>query len=112
MNIEDVESEVAVPITLRNQTLGVMNIKTKGKTVPADMIDLLNNASNRLALALENACLLEQIQERAEREHLVSEISAKVRASTEIDTILRTAVSELGKTLAIDEVRIQLKSGE
>lgn len=111
-NMEDVESEVAVPITLRNQTLGVMNIKTKGKTVPADMIDLLNNASNRLALALENARLLEQIQERAEREHLVSEISAKVRASTEIDTILRTAVSELGKSLAIDEVRIQLKSGE
>lgn len=111
-NTEDVESEVAIPITLRNQTLGVMNIKTRGKTVPADMVDLLNNASNRLALALENARLLEQIQERAEREHLVSEISAKVRASTDIDTILRTAVSELGKTLAIDEVRIQLKSGE
>lgn len=111
-NAEDVESEVAIPITLRNQTLGVMNIKTRGKTVPADMVDLLNNASNRLALALENARLLEQIQERAEREHLVSEISAKVRASTDIDTILRTAVSELGKTLAIDEVRIQLKSGD
>jgi GAF domain-containing protein len=111
-NVEDIESEVAVPITLRNQTLGVMNIKTKGKTVPAEMVDLLNNASNRLALALENARLLEQIQERAEREHLVGEISAKVRASTDIDTILRTTVSELGKSLGIDEVRIQLKSGE
>jgi GAF domain-containing protein len=109
---EDMESEVAVPITLRNQSLGVLNIKYKGKTVPAEMVALVNNASDRLALALENARLLEQIQERAEREHLVSDISTKVRTAADIDTILRTTAAELGKSLGIDEVRIQLKSGE
>jgi GAF domain-containing protein len=109
---EELESEVAVPITLRNQSLGVLNIKFKGKTVPSDMVALVNNASDRLALALENARLLEQIQERAEREHLVSDISTKVRTAADIDTILRTTAAELGKSLGIDEVRIQLKPGE
>lgn len=109
---ENAESEIAVPITLRNQTLGVLNIKFKGKTVPTEMAALVNNASDRLALALENARLLEQIQERAEREHLVGEISSKVRTAADIDTILRTTASELGKSLGIDEVRIQLKPGE
>jgi len=109
---EEMESEVAVPITLRNQSLGVLNIKYKGKTVPSEMVALVNNASDRLALALENARLLEQIQERAEREHLVSDISTKVRTAADIDTILRTTAAELGKSLGIDEVRIQLKPGE
>lgn len=109
---ENLESEVAVPITLRNQTLGVLNIKYKGKIVPSEMVALVNNASDRLALALENARLLEQIQERAEREHLVSDISTKVRTAADIDTILRTTAAELGKSLGIDEVRIQLKPGE
>jgi GAF domain-containing protein len=111
-NDENAESEIAVPITLRNQVLGVLNIKCKGKTVPNEMAALVNNASDRLALALENARLLEQIQERAEREHTVGEISTKVRAAADIDTILRTTVAELGKSLGIDEIRIQLKSAE
>jgi erythromycin esterase-like protein len=89
-----------------------LNIKYKGKTVPSEMVALVNNASDRLALALENARLLEQIQERAEREHLVSDISTKVRTAADIDTILRTTAAELGKSLGIDEVRIQLKPGE
>jgi GAF domain-containing protein len=109
---ENVESELAVPITLRNQILGVLNIKCKGKTVPSEMVALINNASDRLALALENARLLEQIQERAEREHMVGEISTKVRTAVDIDSILRTTAAELGKSLSIDEVRIQLKSAE
>jgi GAF domain-containing protein len=109
---ENTESEIAVPITLRNQTLGVLNIKYKGTEIPSELVDLVNTASDRLALALENARLLEQIQERAQREHLVGEISSKVRSASDIDTILRTTVTELGKSLGIDEVRIQLKSGE
>lgn len=110
--VENPESELAVPITLRNQTLGVLNIKCKGKTVPDEMVTLITNASDRLALALENARLLEQIQERAEREHLIGNISSKVRSAVDIDSILRTTAAELGKTLSIDEVRIQLKSAE
>jgi len=108
----ETDSFLAVPIILRDQVLGVMNIKYKGKNIPSDLADLVQNASDRLALALENARLLEQNQERAEREHLVGEISSKVRAASDIDTILRTAAIELGKSLGIDEVRIQLKNAE
>jgi len=103
---------LSVPILLRDQILGVINIRYNGESIPDDLTALVNNASDRLALALENARLLEQIQERAEREHLVGEISTKLRAANDIDTILRTTVAELGKTLGIDEVRIQLKSAE
>ncbi|MEA5078672.1 MAG: GAF domain-containing protein [Anaerolineaceae bacterium] len=111
-NVEDAESILAVPIMLRNQVLGVMNIKYKGKSIPSDLADLAQNASDRLAVALENARLLEQNQQRAEREHLVGEISTRVRSASDIDTILRTTATELGRALGIDEVRIQLKNAE
>lgn len=101
---------IAVPIKLRDQILGVMNLKYDGKKLPEDLVNLMNTASDRLAVALENARLLEEVQERAETEHVVGNIANKVRASSDIDTILRTTAVELGKSLGIDEVRIQLKT--
>jgi GAF domain-containing protein len=111
-NSEKDESLMSVPIVLRDEVLGVLNIRYKGREIPDDLTTLVNNASDRLALALENARLLEQIQERADREHLVGEISSKLRAASDIDSILRTTASELGKSLGIDEVRVQLRSAE
>jgi len=101
---------LAVPIKLRDQVLGVVNIKYEGETLPDEMQTLVKTASDRLALALENARLLEEIQERAEREHLVADISDRVRAASDIDSILRTTATELGKSLGVAEVRIQLKT--
>ncbi len=111
-NEEEAESILAVPIMLRGQVLGVMKMKYKGKAVPSDLSDLAQNAAARLAVALENARLLEQNQLRAEREHMVGEISSRVRAASDIDSILRTTALELGRSLGIDEVRIQLKDAE
>jgi GAF domain-containing protein len=104
------ETILSIPVKLRDQVLGIINIRYKGKKVPNNLISLIETATSRLAVTLENARLLEEIQERAEREHAVSEISSKVRASQDIDSILKTAVIELGKTLDIDEVSIQLKT--
>jgi GAF domain-containing protein len=109
-NNESPESIFAVPIKIREQVLGVINIRFSGKSVPVNLISLIETATNRLAIALENARLLEEIQERAEREHIVGEISSKVRSAQSIETILQTAVSELGKTLGVNEVSIQLKT--
>jgi GAF domain-containing protein len=106
------ESIMAVPIILRDQVLGVLNIKYNGTEIPHQLSTLVSTASDRLALAIENARLLEQIQERADREHLVGEISSKLRAETDVDSILRTTATELAKSLGIDEVRIQLKTAD
>lgn len=101
---------ISVPIKLRDQVLGMINLKVEGDQSPVEINQLINSASERLALALENARLLEEIQERADREHLVSNISDRVRSATDIDSILKTTVQELGKTMGVGEVRIQLKT--
>lgn len=107
-NIERQKTMVAVPIKLRDQTLGVVNIALNTKLPPNELVELVEATSSRMALALENARLLEQIQNRAEQTQMVSEITARVRATSEIDEILRTTALEIGKNLGISEVRIQL----
>ncbi|HWQ45458.1 MAG TPA: GAF domain-containing protein [Longilinea sp.] len=107
-NIERQKTMVAVPIKLRDQTLGVVNIALNTKLPSNELVELVEATSSRMALALENARLLEQIQNRAEQTQMVSEITARVRATSEIDEILRTTALEIGKNLGISEVRIQL----
>ena len=107
-----IETVYSLPIKLRDQVLGMIKVRYNGKKMPVRMVNLVNIATDRLAIALENARLLENIQERAEREHTVGEISTKVRSSQTIEAIMQTAVSELGKTLGVNEVSIQLKTAD
>ncbi len=100
---------LAVPIKLRNQVLGVVDIRFQSASVSPELISLIEAAVNRLAVSLENARLLEEIQYRAERERLVSEISTKVRAAADVDTVWRTAIQEIGRSLGVSEVMIQLR---
>jgi GAF domain-containing protein len=87
----------------------VLNLRFDTSYVPQDTVDLLENTANRLALALENARLLEELQQRAERERQIGSIVSKVRSRADIDSILRTTAEELGRSLGVAEVLVQLK---
>lgn len=102
-------SVLAVPIKLRNQVLGVVDIRFDGPAVSPDLVALIEGTVSRLAISLENARLLEEIQYRAERERLVSEISSKVRAAPDVDSVLRIAIQEIGQSLGVSEVMVQLR---
>ncbi len=105
-------SVIAVPIKLRQEIIGVLDIRVQAENVSKELLELLEVTSNRLALALENARLVETVQIRVDRERLVSEISNRVRASTDVDGILRTTAAELGRRLGVSEVVVQLRSDE
>ena len=99
---------VEVPIAVRNQTVGVLNLSFTTPDIPADVLKLIETAASRIGLALENARLLEELQIRAEREHLVSDISTQIRSSTDIDQILRVTAQQLGQNLGMSEVVVQI----
>jgi len=101
---------VAVPIKLRNQIIGVMNVSSpeKNRTWNRDELALVQAISERVAFALDNARLLEDSQRRATRERAIGEISTQIGKASDIDAILRSTVEELGKKLRNAEVAIQL----
>jgi GAF domain-containing protein len=60
---------------------------------------ILTAVAAQAAIAIENARLFEQIQARARRERILREVTAKVRGATDADSIMRTAVQEIGRAL-------------
>ncbi len=103
---------LAVPIHLRGHILGVVTLHFQSDKVNPDLVSLIENIANRLALSLDNARLLMEIRHRAEREHRVTEITSKVRATTDIDKILRIAIEELGQVIDVSGAMIQLRTDE
>jgi GAF domain-containing protein len=100
---------VALPIKLRNQVLGVVDIQFEGKTIPSDVVPMLETITNRLALALENARLFEQTVRRAERERKVLEITSKIRSTNDPQQMLRVALEELQGALKASRAQIVLQ---
>lgn len=102
------QTSLAIPIKVRGSVIGVLNIEFDGESVPVETEDLVMEISERLSLILENARLVETARRQVEREQLTSYISDQVRQSLDMDTVLKTAVQEIGQQLGLAEVELRL----
>jgi GAF domain-containing protein len=112
---EKASGTVAVPIKLRGQTIGVLDVRAKNGQRPwkPDEIAMLEAAAERAALALENARLVESAQRRAARERAIGDISARIGAVSNLESILQTAVEELGRKIGgAAEVTLEIGSND
>jgi len=108
------QPSIVLPLKLRGQTIGVLNIKApnNNRKWNQDEINLAQAVSDRLALALDNARLLQDSQRRASKEAKIGEVTAKIGASINMRNVLQTAVEELGRALPGSEVVIQFQQDE
>jgi GAF domain-containing protein len=97
-----------IPIRLRGQTLGRLNLRFSTSQIPPETIRLLEEAANRLSLALENARLVQDTQRLASQEQQINIISGQIQQSTDLETILQNTIRELGKTLGVPKAFIQV----
>ena len=104
-------SGLAAPIVLRGQTIGVLGLEDpQGNHQWSEEDQAMAEAVGRqLALALENARLLEETQRRVARERLTGEVTGRMRESLDLDTVLRTAVREIGRALELHDLTIRLE---
>jgi len=101
---------IAVPLKLREAVIGVIELKIDDPSEIPDYQSLIESIASRLVLSLENARLIEEMQIRVEQERMVSDITSKVRSSTAVNDILRDTAIELGKSLGLSDVRVQLRT--
>jgi GAF domain-containing protein len=106
------EASIVVPIKLRGQIIGNINIKapTKNRQWSADEVNLAETISERLSIALENARLIQESQRQVIKEQTISEVTGKIGASINLKNVLQTAVEELGRAMPGSDVIIQFKS--
>lgn len=101
---------ISVPVKIRGQVIGAIRLK-KSEIAEAwtqDETNLAISLSDQLSGALESARLYRESQQRAMRESLVSDISARINASATRDAIIRETVQELGQSIANTSVTFQL----
>ena len=102
------EDLLIIPISLRNSKIGQITLKRRGKNSKWSEREqqLGNQIANQVALALENARLLEETQLRAAREQTISNMSSRFGQTTDMDTLLKLAVQELHQLPNITEASI------
>ena len=102
-------SEIAIPLLYRSELLGVLNVESEQLSAYAENDEeLLGTLGGSLAAIIANARLLEQIRSQVEREHVLFEITDKIRRTTDMETILTTTVSELTRAVGANRVKIKV----
>jgi GAF domain-containing protein len=101
---------LTVPIKVRGQVIGGIRLKKSdiSDTWSQEETNLAITLSDQLSGALESARLYRESQQRAVRETLVSDISARLSSVSRVDAILRETVQELGQTFGNATVSFQM----
>ncbi|MFM8319438.1 MAG: GAF domain-containing protein [Chloroflexota bacterium] len=111
-------AHLVLPIPVREAQIGAISF-TKESAQPgdepcwtADEVDLLQEIVQQMGVALDSARLYQDTRRLARREQLSGEVTARIRQTLDIQTVLRTAVEEIQRTLGLPEVLISLNPPE
>lgn len=103
------KSEVAVPITLGEEVLGILDVQQNSVNgLTEEDVYLLQSVANQVAVALRNANLYEQVERQVIQQTRVNEISQKIQATMDLDSVLRVSAQELGQSLGVRRATVQL----
>lgn len=115
------ENSVAIPILVRGNTIGVLRVAQAEQAWTQEEVAFLESIGEQLGIALDSARLYSETQRKAEQERQIGAATSRMRASLDIESVLKTAVEEIyqmlnpsiegqpaGKGKAIEHITIQL----
>ena len=106
----DACAAVATPIKLRGQVIGALGLgrEAGGRPWTQEERALIEAVAERLALAADNMRLREDTQRQAARERLIGEVTARMRETLDVETVLKTAAREVRQALGLPELVVRL----
>lgn len=109
-NGHSAEPAIVAPIALRGQVIGTLSLQDLilDRQWSTEEVALVETVSEQLAQTLENLRLFEDTQKQATREQLTRQITDKLRAAPDMDTIIQTGLTELAKALNVSRAYVKL----
>jgi len=106
-------SYAGAPIRVKGKTIGFLNLDSD---IPGfyslEDANRLQAFADQAAIAIENARLFEETQQRSRRLALINEISATINQPVELYDVWQTAVDTLAGALGIDQTSLALFDDE
>jgi GAF domain-containing protein len=101
-----------IPLILHGQRIGTIKLKRKGADTDWSERErtLLMKISDQISLALENSRLVDEAQKSAMRDQMIASISTQIRETLDIESVIRTATSELRRVFDLKEAEIVVGS--
>lgn len=97
-----------VPIVLRGEIVGVIEVETKENGITDDTIELTQSIAGRLAVSLDNARLFEEAQQGIVQEQRLNEITTKYQSAVTVDDLLQITLSELQEIFGAETAQIRI----
>lgn len=94
------ESVLSVPLRVRGETIGMLDVAPRNGEVPdPETRQMLEAVAERVAQALDSTRLSEQARHQAEQEQILSQLSASLQSTTDLNVILRVAAQQASQAL-------------
>lgn len=109
-NVASARAAQTWPLSIRGRFAGLVEAHKgadQGNWTDAER-ELMETVIEQLGAALESARLYEDTQSRATRDRMVADVTARVRETLDLDTVLETAADEVYAALDLEEVVIHL----
>ncbi len=101
-----------VPLVLYGQNIGTIKLKRKGYATEWSERErtLVEKIADQVALALENSRLVDEAQKSSLRDQMIANISTRVRETLDVESVIRTAATELRRVFDLKEAEISIGS--
>lgn len=108
-HLPETKSEIAVPISLGNEVLGVIDIQDDEVNRFSDQdSNLLGSIADQVAVALRNSEQYERARNRANREQRLNQVREKILQTQDVESAMKTAVREISQMLGNKNTAVYL----
>ncbi len=107
---ENSDESMIIPLILHGQGIGNIKLRRKGlaQSWTEKERELIEKIADQVSLALENSRLVDEAQKSAQRDQLITNISSRVRETLDVESVIRTAATELRKVFDLKEAEISI----
>ena len=111
--VDSVRSELAVPLMFRGKCVGVLDIQSRHLDYfTKEQQNILSVLANRLAVAIENARLFQQVRTQAETLLVLNEVSREISSILDVEALLRRAAELVKRVIDYQILSIMLYDEE